>query len=142
MYEFVTAAEQDVQEAQGEEKIFEFSIAGQTFRSKSPTPGQINILFGARRNEGTQIVWRIFASILEDDGYQRLRDLVFENKVSPSLLFGGDELNSGGILDTIISEFAGRPTVESTTSSPSPPSAGSKSTGRSPGKGSTGSSSA
>lgn len=155
MLEFATAAQAAVHEetAQGEEQLLEFTVAGEKFAARRPTPGQVNILFSARAGESTRILWDIFRQILVDvpeideegnelplrgpDSYERLRKLVWEGKITPALLFGGDELNSRGILDGIIAEFAGRPTESSTGSAASPRSTGRKSTGRSPGKGST-----
>lgn len=132
MLEFQVASKQQVEKEQGvEEAVVEFSIAGQTFESRRPSPGQINIFFGSG-GAATQTLWQIFENILVGDGYERLRKLVWDGDVPPKLLFGGDELNPGGIFDSIVKEFSGRPTEPSSGSSESPSSAGRKSTGRSP----------
>lgn len=152
MLEFDVASQAQVDEEGGEEKLVEFSVAGLKFWAKRPTPGQTNILLSSRRRDATGVIWRIFENILvanepetpieqRHGEYDDLRQLVFDGAVPVALLFGGDELNGRGILDSIIREFAGYPTQPSEDSSPSPSSGGKKSTGRSPGKGSTASTS-
>lgn len=148
MLEFEVAAEAQLTEEAGEEKLVEFTLGGKVFYSRRPTPGQTNVLFSSRRGDGTKIVWQIFDKILVRNDpetpfeqrhgeYEDLRQMVFDGVFEPALLFGGDELNGRGILDSIIREFAGYPTQPSEDSSPSPSPTGRKSTGRSPGRGST-----
>ena len=142
-FEFKVAAEQQVQEEELEEgeepkPAVEFDILGQHFQADKPTPGRINVLFSARGGvEGTRAVWDFLRDVLWGDGYDRLRNLVASGEFPPQLLFGGDELNEEGVVDHIISATAGRPTQPSSDSSPSPSTTGKRSTGRSPGKGST-----
>lgn len=142
MKEFATASEEAVAEEEGEPEYVEFSFnidgTKHTFQASRPSPGLINVLFSTRGSgEGTRYVWRFLRKVLVGDGYARMTELVAEDKIKPGLLFGGDELNDSGIVDYIVTEFAGRPTRSSLDSSPSPNSAGVRSTGRSPGKGST-----
>jgi hypothetical protein len=148
MREFIVASEQAVEEEEtGEEKVVEFSFTidgkRQSFQATKPSPGMVNVLFAARGGgEGTRTTWRFLRKVLKGDGYARLVDLVADGKIPVDLLFGGDADNDQGIVDYIVTEFAGqRPTEPSSDSSPSPNSDGSKSRGRSPGKGSIGASS-
>jgi hypothetical protein len=146
MFEFQVATEQAVKESENDgevvEELFEFTIGKQTFAARRPTPGETNILFSSRGDvEGTVATWRFLRSVLKGTGFRRMQALVEDGTVPPSLLFGGDDLNESGIVDTIVREFAGRPPGSSGDSSESPPPAGQRSTGRAPGRGSTSSSS-
>lgn len=154
MLEFEVATEAQLAKEAGEEKLLEVKVGDKMFLARRPTPGQTNILFSSRRGaDATILVWQIFAEILVPNDpktpreqrhaeYADLQKMVFDGIIPPSLLFGGDELNGRGILDGIIREFSGYPTQPSEESSPSPSSGGARSTGRSPGKGSTSSTSA
>ena len=139
-FEFKVAAENQVQaeETEGEEPlVVEFKILDQEFVADVPSPGRINVLFGARGGvEGTRAVWDFLRAVLHGDGFQRLQKLVADGKFPPQLLFGGDELNEEGVVDHIISARAGLPTQPSSDSSPSPTSDGKRSTGRVRGPGS------
>jgi hypothetical protein len=142
MMEFQIASEQavkDEEQPDGELEVFEFSLGKHKFAARRPTPGEINVLFSTRGDvEGTVGTWRFLRKVLQGTGYRRLVSLVESGAVPVPLLFGGDELNpGGGIVDTIIAEFAGRPPGSSGDSSESPKDAGPRSTGRAPGRGST-----
>lgn len=143
MLEFQVATDQQLKKEDGvEEEVVDFSLGGLVFKSRRPTPGQTNVLFSAGRANGTTIVWKILDKILlknepgtpEKDRIGEvgdLRQMMFDGVIEPSTLFGGDELNGKGILDSIIFEFAGRPTRPSSASSESPKPGGQRSTGRS-----------
>ena len=140
-FEFQVAAQQQVEEEELEEGQeppgIEFTILGQDFVADYPTPGRINVLFGARGGvEGTRAVWDFLRDVLRGNGFRRLQDLVASGQFPPQLLFGGDELNEEGVVDHIISATAGRPTQPSSDFSSSPTPAGARSTGRSRGPGS------
>lgn len=142
VFEFKVAAQEQVDEEEleeGEEPPgVEFWILEQRFVADFPSPGRINVLFAAKGGgEGTRAVWDFLRHVLRDDGFARLRELVASGQFPPQLLFGGDELNEEGVVDHIISAVAGRPTQPSSDSSSTPSAGGKRSTGRSPGKGST-----
>lgn len=142
MFEFKVATEQAVKAQDGEEELFEFTIGGTEFAARRPTPGETNVLFASRgAGEGTTAIWNFLRRVLQDNGWLKLRKLVEDGVVPPSLLFGGDDLNDGGIVDTIVEKFAGRPTQPQSDSAELPSSGGRRSTGRAPGRGSTYSSS-
>lgn len=143
MREFQIASEQAVKDEDDELELFEFKLGKSKFEARRPTPGEINILFSTQGEvEGTVGAWRFLRRVLQGAGYRRLQLMVEQGMVPPELLFGGDELNpEGGIIDTIIAEFAGRPPGSSGDSSTSPEPAGPRSTGRARGRGSISSSS-
>lgn len=140
MREFQIASEQAIDDLEDREtlELFEFKIGTQTFQARRPKPGETNVLFASRgAGESTSAVWRFLRHVLQGDGFYRLRDLVESGVIPPDLLFGGDELNQeGGIVDSIVKEFSGRPTGSSGDSRTSPPPDGQRSTGRARGKGS------
>ncbi|UDL15407.1 tail assembly chaperone [Microbacterium phage Pepe25] len=141
MREFQLAAEHDQEEQElGEDRILEFTLGKQKFRAKLATPGQSSVVigaFGQNETQAIQAVYRFLRRVMLDDGYKRLQTMVENEEVSFGILFGGDDNNDGGIVDWIIEESASRPTRPSTESSSSPTTGGRKSTGRSPGRGST-----
>lgn len=138
MYEFQTAAEAAAPELTDSEETFDFTLANQEFRAKYPDVGQLSVLIAAKTTAGRMIaVHRLLGILLLDDGYDRINELLTNGQITFGTLFGGDELNERGILDTMIQVAIGRPTQPSSDSGQSQRSAGRKSTGRSPGKGST-----
>jgi hypothetical protein len=142
MREFVFSSEQAVKKQDGDDELFEFTIAGQEFHARQPEPGEINVLFASRgAGDNTRAVWNFLYRVLDGENpertdYYRLRKLVEDGIMPPALLFGGDELNDEGIVDAIVREFAGRPPKSSSDSSASPSDDGPRSTGRVRGKGS------
>jgi len=126
---------------QPEPKILEFDLAGQTFYLHKPTTTQI-ILLSTSTDEGTmRAMLSASMSFLEGlmigDSYKRFRKLVAAGLVSNDLILGGDDDNEKGIIDWVIAQVAEtRPTQPSPDSSPSQKPAGTRSTGRAPGKGS------
>lgn len=141
MKEFMAASKAAiVQDENGDVPILEFSLDDQEFRSNLITPGQIGLIVSSDgTSESLRTLWQVLKTVLQGDGYTRLRRLVAEGTVSTALLFGGDEENEEGILDWLVQESVSntRPTTPSTDSSPSRTTGGRRSTGRAPGKGST-----
>lgn len=139
MKEFQLAAERD-QKIQDEGEILEFTLGDEVFQSKYPTPSQSSLVigaFGLSEAEAVQSVYRFLKRVLLGDGFRRLKRMVDEEVIDFGMLFGGNAENESGIVDWIIEEAASRPTQPSTASSSSQPSGGRRSTGRSPGLGST-----
>jgi hypothetical protein len=126
-----------------EEKILEWTIAGQEFRANLPTTTQMILLSTTAEADGGTLRAMINASlqflegIMLDDSYPRFRRLMSKGIITQGLLIGGDGTNEQGVIDWIVSQVSGgRPTQPSADSSPSQKPAGTRSTGRAPGKGS------
>lgn len=145
MFEFNVASESAIAEQKiKDEEPISFGILGQTFQARRPLPGEINVLFATQGGgEGTRAIWRFLRNVLLPSdraqgrsGWLELRDMVEEGKFPPDLLFGGDEDNEQGVVDHIVSVWAGRPTPSSSDSSTSLEATGSISTARAPGEGS------
>jgi hypothetical protein len=138
--QFVTAA-QKVEEDEDDKRVLEFSIGGEEFVADVPSTTQI-VLLATGSEQGTarallSAVLEFMEGILQGDGYKRFRKLMVKGVITHDLLIGGDGDNEKGIIDWIIEQVsAGRPPKRSSDSSPSPETAGKRSTGRAPGKGS------
>lgn len=142
MKAFQMAVERQVEEEESEheEQVLEFAIGGEEFVSAVPTPGQASIVigaFGLGGGAGASSVFRFLRGVLKDDGYQRIQTLLERGKIDFDMLWGGSEGNEEGVVDWLISKAAARPTRPQSGSSESSKPTGKKSTGRSPGKGST-----
>lgn len=136
MRSFQIAAEQETEV----EEILEFSVAGEEFKVKLPSASQATLVIAnMSRGASSAIagVYRFLERALLDDGYERLTNLISEGELPFEVLFGGDELNEIGIVEWIVQEAAARPTKPLSGSQRSSKSSGKRSTGRSPGKGST-----
>lgn len=139
--QFVTAAKRAAEADSGEDYL-EFTLADQEFKATLPTPGQAAYL-GVVFTSGSMAevlagALDMLDGLLEGDGGRRIRKLLLMGALTPELLLWGDENNEKGILGTLIElAAAGRPTTPPSDSSPSQANGGRKSTGRSPGKGST-----
>lgn len=126
-----------------EEQILEFAIGDQEFRSRLPSTARVAMFIASMTDEaGTGeslgAIFQFLKDMLLDDGYRRIRKLISTNVIDLSTLTGGTEFDDDGIIDWIISEAAAqRPTPPSAASSGSQGNGGRRSTGRSPGKGST-----
>jgi len=130
--------------AEGEEdQILEFAIGDQEFKSHLPSTARTAMFIAAMTDESStgEAIGAIFSflkDMLLDDGYRRLRKLISDDVIDLGTLTGGGDDNDEGIVDWIISQAAeNRPTPPSADSSSSPETGGRRSTGRSPGKGST-----
>lgn len=139
MKEFMVAAKA----AEGvEEEILEFSIGEEEFRCKIPSTARIAMFIATMSDEDTAsggmvaAIFSLLRDVLLDDGYKRLRKLINTDVVSMQIITGGDDLNEDGLVDWIIAQSTGRPTESPVGSSPSQPTGGRRSTGRSPGAGS------
>lgn len=146
MKEFTSAARRHEDDEQ--EEPIAFKVNDREFRSKRPTPGQLAIFMdsvvGKRDGDeaaGVSVVDGVFSflrGVLLDDGYDVMRRMIQMGEIDIIDLAGGDEDGQEGIIDWIAEQSAdGRPTGPSTDSSKSPEKGGRRSTGRSPGKGST-----
>ena len=140
MKEFKAAAARAEDE---EEKILEFAIGDQEFRSKLPSTARTAMFIASMTDEtgtGDSIaaIFSFLKDMLLDDGYRRLRKMISDDVIDMGTLTGGGDDNDEGIVDWIISMSADqRPTPPSADSSSLPETGGRRSTGRSPGKGST-----
>jgi hypothetical protein len=139
--EFKTAVEKADAEAKGEApEPFEFTLAGQEFVAALPSATQLSMLaiaIGDGGKAALETALNVFDGLLEGNGGARLRKLIANGTVKPSLLFWGDELNDQGIIGALVAQVTGRPTTPSSDSSATPKTSGRRSTGRAPGKGST-----
>jgi hypothetical protein len=141
MLEFAAAAA--ASEVADDEDIVEVDLFGMEVVARRLTTAQMALLSAARSAGGGEQVNAIFGSI-EDmfgkDALVHVKRLIHERRIDMGdLLGGGTDLNPDrGVIDAVIQEFsAGRPTQPSTASSSSRGRGGPKSTGRSPGRGST-----
>lgn len=145
MKTFMAAAARSVKEQTEEdgpqEPWLEFGLLGQTFTiTDKPTMGQGAAVLGAMASgsaESVRGVLTFLDNVLDDTGGLRIRRMLERGQIEFELLWGGDDQNEEGIVDYIIGEASEGPTQGATDSSPSQPTTGKKSTGRSPGKGST-----
>lgn len=124
-----------------DEKVVEVPINGRVFLARRPTTAQAVLLNTSLTGHGgdrLSAVFRLVEGLMGEEALQVVQDLIWERKIDFGDLVGGSEQNpDGGLIDQIFSEFAQVPTEPSTASSRSPRSGGRRSTGRSPGKGST-----
>jgi len=138
--EFKAAATRAADE---EEPILEFAIGDQEFQAILPSTARVAMFLASMTDEASTgesiaAIFTFLRDVLQGDGYRRLRKLITDDVVDMSILTGGGGENEDGIIDWIISEAAmNRPTPPSSASSSSQASGGRRSTGRSPGKGST-----
>lgn len=143
---FQVAVQEQINEeeraAQAEkEPWFEFSLLGQDYVVREKPARTKNIvLLAALADGGPEFyagVLNFLESIIEGGRGRMIRKLLASGAIEFELLWGGDEQNPHGIVDTIISRSTENPTDEPSGSSTSPSSTSKRSTGRSPGKGST-----
>lgn len=114
-----------------------------TVEARRPTTAQAQILGADMQQMGTVNAALAFIEMLvSKEAAEYLRGLIRQGVIDREDLVGGwgenDEgLNEEGLVDQIIKGFTGRPTAPSTGSSRSQTAGGRRSTGRTPGKGST-----
>lgn len=141
MKSFQLAAKNHVEgEDVEEERILEFTLGKEEFQSKLATSGQISLMFaslGMGEVAGISGIYKFLRGVLVGNGYKRLTGMVERGEIEFDLLFGGDGLNDMTIVEWIIEESGDRPTQSPAGSSGSQSNGGKRSTGRSPGKGST-----
>lgn len=143
---FEVAAKQELEAEENEEQEkpepwLTFDLADQEFViPERPSPSQNIVIIAALASGGAEPLRAIFAyldNILEGDGGRRIRKLVERKVITFDLLYGGDDLNEEGIVDRIMALASANPTEDAIDSSSSQTDTGRRSTGRSPGKGST-----
>jgi hypothetical protein len=143
MIEFNVAAKES--EAQDDEDVVEVPIDGVTYYARRPTVAQgalLNLTLSTKGRDRLSAVFDLIFSLMGGEALEHIRRLVMERRIDYGDLIGYSEQNpDGGLVDLIFKEFAERPTQPSDDSSLSQAVAGRRSAGRSPGKGSTRSSS-
>lgn len=145
MIEFNVAAK--AAEMDGDEAVVEVPIDGVVYYARRPTVAQIALLNTTMVGDGTDVrlgaAFDLLESMLGPAARHHLERLAWNRLIDFDDLVGGSEENpEGGLIDQIFEEFQNkdlveRPTQPSAASSSSQASGGRKSTGRSPGKGST-----
>jgi len=143
--EFKVAAEAEIREAAEDEDVVEVPIDGKVYIARMPSVAQFALLQAELRKKGVDRFAAVFdfvESMMGEEAREHIERLVVKRQIEIDDLIGGSEKNpDGGLIDLILAEFTGRPTEPSTASSGSQKTGGRRSTGRSPGKGSTASSS-
>lgn len=130
MKEFVTAAEEVVDEEEGlDSGVLEFAIDGFEVKAYKPGSGQFALLMastGRHSNvaEKTAGAINFFMSVLDDEAYNHVVSRLLDRK-DP---FGIEQVSE--IMEWMIEEWSARPTQSSSGSSPSRKPAGRKSTPR------------
>lgn len=127
-----------------EEGVVSVPIDGVDYVARRPTTGQVALLTVAQRRGDSfgEAVMNMITAMLGTEARVHIERLIWERRISFEDLMSGTDENPTGLIPAIIEEFSGeRPTPPSTDSSSSQTTGGRKSTGRSPGKGSTRSSS-
>ena len=143
MIEFKVAALADAQKVGDDEEVLEVPIEDKIYYARRPTAAQTGLLAVGVSDGRTYVgaVLDMVEILLGADGLAHIKRLMRNRQIELADIFGGTEQNPKGLISEIIAEFAGRPTEPSTDSRSSQPTGGRRSTGRSPGKGSTRSSS-
>lgn len=139
MLEFNVAAE--AAEVAEDEDIVEVPINGKVFQARRPTVAMGALLNANLNSTGPDrltVVFRLVEGFMGPEAREEIEALIWDRKIDYGDLIGGSEQNpEGGLIDRLFEAFAERPTTPSTGSSPSQAAGGRRSTGRSPGKGST-----
>ncbi|QNL30003.1 tail assembly chaperone [Microbacterium phage Jehoshaphat] len=141
---FQVAAKEQLNEEQRaalakQEPWFEFSLLGQDFivREK-PSPAQGAVLLAALADNGPDFyagVLGYIESVVEKGRGRLIRKMLAQDAITFGVVWGGDEQNPQGIVDTIISLASGNPTDEPNGSSTSQSSTSKRSTGALAGQG-------
>ena len=140
MLEFKVAALAEVKEIGDDEDIVAVPIEDVTYEVRRPTSAQVG-LWTTGMHTTAEVAFEAIRTLLGADGLEHIKRLIRNRQIDMDDLIGGSENNPDGLIGSILAEFSGRPTEPSTASTRSQPSGGRRSTGRSPGKGSTRSSS-
>lgn len=133
----------EVLDEQPEEVAYDVNIdvGPHELSARLPTEPELLAFFGRIDQGGARAigaVWRLVTRLFPPEDVRILENLVEDGKIDFGLIFGGEELNEGrSILGMLIEQASARPTQPSGGSSASSPTTGRRSTGRSPGKGST-----
>lgn len=127
-------------EAEPEDYPLEFTLGPHEMKYRLPSQAQISLLIGTSNLGGAAALgagYRFLRGTLDRRSYNVLLTLIEDGQISDDMLFGGEGENEEGIVDWLIEQASERPTDPPTGSSGSSQPGGKKSTGRSPGKGST-----
>lgn len=138
MLEFKVAAE--AAEAGEDEDVLEVPIAGTVYLARRPTVAQAALLNSTLAGNGTDrlgAIFKLIEGLLGEEALEVIKELVWQRRIDFGDLLGGSDENPMGLIDMIFEGFSERPTQPSDDSSPSRAPGGRRSTGRSPGKGST-----
>lgn len=120
-----------------DEDYITITIEGEDYQARRPTTAQLALVV-ATGGKDIGVIYRVLGSILPEDAVIAIEGMVWDRRIDLGDLFGGSEQNPKGLLGQIVEEFReGNPTQPSTGSSKSRPTGGQRSTGRSPGAGST-----
>lgn len=137
--EFAVAAE--ASEVGEDEDVVEIPIDGVTYQARRPTVAQgalLNVALASKGVKALSAVYELIGGVMGEDARAHIERLVWARRIDFDDLVGGSEKNpDGGLIDQIFEAFTEFPTKPSSGSSPSRPTTGRRSTGRSPGKGST-----
>ncbi len=128
------------QQAPPEEYPIKFTIGPHELRAKAPTPAQTTLLIGTSQlggNASLGAMYRFLRGTLDANSYNILLTLIEAGDIDDDFFLGASEGNEEGLVDWLITQEADRPTQPPVDSSSSSSTGGKKSTGRSPGKGST-----
>lgn len=142
MIEFNIAAKEHEAAAKPDEDVVEVPIDGVTYLARRPTLAQatlLNLTLSQTGYDRLASIFELLHYLIGAEGVAHVKQLVRERRIDYPDLIGHSEQNpNGGLVDLIFAEFTKeRPTQPSDDSSPLPAVVGRKSTGRSPGKGST-----
>lgn len=145
MIEFKVAALADAQKVGDDEEVLEVPIEDKVYTARRPTSAQTGLLSVAIASGGNGAYTKALIDMVEimlgAEGRAHIVRLLANRQIDLDDLLGGTEQNPKGLISEILEQFSGRPTEPSTDSASSQPTGGRRSTGRSPGKGSTRSSS-
>lgn len=142
MREFKVAAKRAAGEAKDE---IEIPFGERTLIATPPSPGQVALFYDRAATTPTEedpdagpvsAVFGFLRGVLAEGDVPYLKGLLQDRRIEFETLLGGDD-DGPGLIDSIMEEYGARPTGPSTDSSASPESTGRPSTGRTPGKGST-----
>jgi len=143
-FQLATEAQVEREGSEDEEKVEEYPLTlhlgPYELKYKLPTPAQVSLLIGTSQLGGSASLgatYRFLRGTFDKWSYNLLLTLVEDGKVTQDMIIGGESEDEGGIVDELIKEASERPTEPPTASSSSSQAGGKRSTGRSPGKGST-----
>ena len=129
-------------EATEDEDVVEVPIEGIVYKARRPSVAQGALMAyaqAAQAGDALAVVFKLIKALMGEEALEHIERLVWDRRIDfGDLLGGGTEMNPEiGLVDGIFAEFSERPTQPSTASSSTRATGGRRSTGRSPGKGST-----
>lgn len=132
--------EREGSEEEVEEYPITFMLGEHELKAKPATPAQMALLIGTSNLGGGASLgagFRFLRGTLDRRSYNLILTLIEGGEIGNEMLFGGEGENEEGIVDWLMEQASDRPTPAPSDSSKSSEPGGKKSTGRSPGKGST-----